>query len=291
MKKSDTPPRVYLRALKRITEIHRQIASGKYPSVRRLAESLVVNERTIKRDIAFLRNEFGAPIRFERKKGGYLYTDLAWDLPPLKMSEGDILAFFIAENALKLTGHTAEALRLKNSLAKIAGLLPDEVYVNLATLGESVGFQNRPFVSVDLNRLKRLAIASISQQTVEFDYFSPHSGTETHRIADIHLLHNFAGDWYAVSYDHARHDFRDFHLARMSNIKELSSYFKKQKGFSAEDYIKRGFSMTRGGRLATVVIHFDAYRAQWIRERNFFHPEEIREELPDKSLRLSFKIE
>lgn len=290
MKKPDPQARVYLRAFKRLTEINRQIASGKFPDLEKLSGNLEVNERTIKRDVAFMRSEFNAPIAYDRKKGGYFYTDRGWDLPRFKMSEGEILAFFIAENALKLTGHTAEALQLKTSLAKIASLLPDEVYVNLASLGESVGFQNRPFVSADPNLLKRMAIASISQQTVEFDYFSPHSQTETHRIADIHLLHNFAGDWYAVSYDHARLDFRDFHLARMSNVKELNKYFKKQKGFSPEEYIKRGFSMMRDGRLTTVVIHFEAYQAQWIRERNFFHPDEIREELPDRSLRLSFKI-
>ncbi len=46
----------------------------------------------------------------------------------------------------------------------------------------------------------------------------------------------------------------------------------------------------RGGRLVTVEIHFDEFQAQWIRERQFFHPDERREDLPDGSLRLSFNI-
>lgn len=283
-------PRVYLRALERLTKINREISCGNYPSVSILANLVSVSERQVKRDITFLRREFGAPIKNDRGKGGYFYTDKSWTLPPLKLSEGELLAFFIAENALKFTGHTPEAIQLKDSLLKIAALLPGEVSINLATLGENVSFQNLPFASVEPQILKRLAIAAISQQTVEFDYFSPHKQEHTHRTVSIHMLHNFAGDWFAISYDHKAKAFRDFHAGRLKKLKETEEEFQLQKDFDAEDYLKRGFFMMRGGKLTTVQIHFDTFQAQWIRERKFFHPDEIREELPDKSLRLSFKI-
>ena len=282
--------RVYIRALERLSKITGEIASGNYPSSEKLAEIVSVNERTIKRDIRFLRDELDAPIKADRKKGGYCYTLKGWTLPPLKLSEGELLAFFIAENALKFTGHTPEALQLKDSLLKIAALLPGEVSVNLATLGDNVSFQNLPFASVEPQVLNRLAVAAISQRVVEFDYYSPHKQEHTHRTASIHMLHNFAGDWFAISYDHKEKAFRDFHAGRLKNLKETEEEFKLQKDFNAEEYLKRGFFMMRGGRLTTVEIHFDAFQAQWIRERKFFHPDEIREELPDKSLRLSFKI-
>lgn len=285
-----TKPRVYLRALVRLAKIHQEIASGKFPNARRLAEILEVTERTVKRDLDVLRDELNAPLKYERQRKGYHFTIEGWSLPLQNITEGELLSFFIAENALRLTGHTPEALQLKSSLAKIATLLPEEVSVNLATLGENIRFQNLPFVSVEPKILQALSASAIRQQSIEFDYYSPHNRQNTHRTADVHLLHNFAGDWYAVSFDHQAQDFRDFHIGRISNLKETDNYFERQKGFNAEDYLKRGFYMMRGGRLTTVEIHFDSYQAQWIRERNYFHPEEQREELPDGSLRLSFKI-
>jgi hypothetical protein len=48
--------------------------------------------------------------------------------------------------------------------------------------------------------------------------------------------------------------------------------------------------MTRGGRLTTVSIVFDAYQARWIRERQTFHVDEQREDLPNGGLRLSFPV-
>lgn len=282
--------RAYLRAFYRLYEIDKQICAGNFPSVRQLAESLRVNERTIKRDIAVMRDSFNAPIIYDRKNGGFRYAKTGWTLPLTRLSEGDLLAFFIAENTLRLTGHTPEALQLKHSLAKIASLLPEEISINLATLGENIRFQNLPFVSVEPKILQTLARFAIFQESAEFDYYSPHSQKHTYRIADVYLLHNFAGDWYAVSFDHQSQDFRDFHVGRMSNLKETNKYFERQKGWNAEDYLKKGFFMMRGGRLTTVEILFDAYQAQWIRERATFHPEEKRADLPDGSLRLSFKI-
>ncbi len=282
--------RVYLAALRRLRQIDRELARNTYPNAEQLAFLLGVTTRTVKRDIAFMRDSFNAPIQFSRGRDGYHYTVEGWCLPLTRLSEGELLAFFIAENALRLTGHTPEALQLKHALAKIAALLPDAVTVNLATLGENVSFQNLPFATVQPQTLKRLAIAAISQQTVEFDYYSPHNRQPSHRLASVHLLHNFAGDWFAISFDHEKRAFRDFHAGRLKNLKETEHEFQLQTDFDAADYLKRGFFMMRGGRLVTVEIHFDSYQAQWIRERAYFHPEEQREDLPDGSLRLSFKI-
>jgi predicted DNA-binding transcriptional regulator YafY len=288
--KDRNAPRDHLRTSRRLWNIHKSIASGSYPNAKQLAAREGVDVRTIRRAIAFLRDEYDAPVRHDRKKGGYRYTVEGWTLPHLKLTEGELLAFFIAENALKFTGHTPEALVLRESLGKIAALLPGEVSVNLATLGENVSFQNLPFPSVEPEMLKSLALAAVSRRTVEFDYYSPHKQEKTHRTASIHLLHNFAGDWFAVSYDHRRRDFRDFHAGRLENLRETNEEFRLQKSFNAEDYLKRGFHMMRGGRLTTVRIRFDAFRSQWIRERKFFHPDERREDHPDGSLSLSFKI-
>lgn len=43
---------------------------------------------------------------WKRKRGGYFFTDPFGQLPPMKLSEGDLLAFFIAGQSLKLMGHS-----------------------------------------------------------------------------------------------------------------------------------------------------------------------------------------
>ncbi len=293
---NDTSPQtnrhnVYLQALVRISKIHDQIASGSFPSVAQLAEKLGVNERTVKRDLDVLRCQLNAPIIYERRKKGFRYAEIGWTLPLTNFNEKEFLAVFIAENALKLTGHLPEAADLKKALAKLVSYLPDKVSFDLATLSESVSFENPAYELSEPEVLNKLATSANNLSTVEFDYFSPHSQQPSHRKVDIYLLHNFGGDWYAVSYCHDRRELRDFHAGRITNLKKTNEGFEiKKEIWNREDYLRKGFQMTRGGRMTKVVIWFDPYQAQWIRKRKHFHPDEEREEMPDKSLRLSFEI-
>lgn len=276
--------------LNRIVAIHNQIASGCLPRVEDLARTLSVSPRTIKRDLDNMRNSMHAPILYDRRKKGFRYAGFGWTLPAQKLSEGELLAFFIAERALESLGQTTHAMELRTALSKLALLLPEVVSVNIAALSESISYEERPTVSVEPHKLHVVARAAMDRESIDFSYFSPHKQEVTRRIADVHLIHNFSGDWYAVSYDHKAKDFRDFHIGRMSDIRQTGKFFEPQKGWNKDDYLRRGFSMTRGGRLCSVWIRFDAYQAQWMRERQKFHPDEIREELSDGSLRIRFKI-
>lgn len=283
--------RVFLSAIGRVNRIHKTVAAGGFPSTAQLAELCGVSIRTIKRDLDALRYDQSAPLKYDTVKRGFYYTEPTWSPGVHRLSDGDLLAFFIAENALRLTGQTPEALQLRKSLNKLASMLPDEVSINLFTLAESLSFQNPAFEKSEPETLQRLAKAATEQTTVRFKYFSRHSGKITERSADVYQLHNFSGDWYAISFDHKSSAMRDFHIGRISNLEVLNQSFEINKSlWNREEYRRREFNMMRGGRLTTVQILFDPYQSQWIRNRTALHEEETREELPDGSLRLTFPV-
>jgi predicted DNA-binding transcriptional regulator YafY len=248
------------------------------------------SSRTIKRDLQYMRDQLGAPLRYDHSRGGWRYLEVGWTPPPVRIGEGELLAFFTAEKLLRSAGHTPEAILLRNALAKLATFLPDEVSVNLTTLSESLTFQQSPHVEVEPTILDGLAHAAAKQQTVAFDYYSQHRNVQTHREADILLLHNFAGDWYAVAFDHSRKEVRDFHVGRIKQLRKTPKYFVIPEEWDSKDYLRKGFYMMRGGRRTKVSIVFDAYQARWMRERQPFHMDEHREELPDGELRISFPV-
>lgn len=282
--------RVHARAFARLKLIDEEIRAGRRPSVRALARKLERSERTIKRDLRELRDQFNAPIKYDPVRRGFHYSEPGWMLPPHSFDEGELLAFFAAERALRATGCTPEAMLLRAALAKLASYLPPEVSVNLATLGEALTFQSLPHVSVEPSTLGTLARSAAERRTIRFDYHSQHSDKDSRREADPLLLHNFAGDWYVVAFDHTRREIRDFHAGRIKRVSLTDQYFDPPDDWDAERYLSRGFYMMRGGRLTKVQILFDPYQARWMRERRTFHPEELREELPDGSLRLSFRV-
>jgi predicted DNA-binding transcriptional regulator YafY len=287
---NNTAGRVHTRAVARLKLIHEEISAGRYPTVRLLAELLERSERTVKRDLSVLRDQLNAPLVFDRTHHGFRYREPGWILPPYNFDEGELLAFFTAEHALRATGHAPEAILLRAALAKLAAFLPPEVSINLATLGEALTFQQLPHVAVRTETLHTLARAAAERRTVSFGYHSQHRNQKTKREADVLLLHNFAGDWYAIAFDHLRHAVRDFHAGRMTHLTLTDRYFDPPANWQPGEYLRRGFHMMRGGRSTTVSLVFDPYQARWMRERQTFHPDEQREDLPDGSLRLSFPV-
>ncbi len=282
--------RVHVRAYSRIGILHREIGAGSFPDNARLAELLEVTERTIKRDVRMMRDRMNAPIKYDRQRRGYYYGQLGWEPSPVQISEGELLAIFTADHALRHLGHTPEATLLRSALTKLTHYLPEQIQFNLATLGDALTYQNTAHTSAEPTTLRALARAASEHRTIKFEYYSQHRGQHTQRAVDVLLLHNFAGDWYAIAYDHLRGEVRDFHAGRIRNLRETSEFFAPPTGWNPDNYLRRGFYMMRGGRLTTVTIIFDEYQSRWMRERATFHPDEQREDLPGCELRLSFPV-
>jgi predicted DNA-binding transcriptional regulator YafY len=283
-------PRGHVRALARLQQLHEEISSGRCPSIQDLAVSTERTSRTIKRDIKALREDFKAPLVYDRQRKGLRYAEPGWQLPPARFSEGELLAFFTAHHVMHALAQKPEATLLQNALAKLATFLPEQVTCNPNMIRTALTFEATPHVMVEPYLLQTLTRAALEQRTLSVQYYSQHRNELTERRIDVLHLHNFTGDWYAIAFDHRSQEVRDFHVGRIRHVQETEAFFTPPPDWSADAHLRRGFSMMRGGRMTTVSLVFDAYQARWMRERQTFHVDEHREDLPDGGLRLSFPV-
>lgn len=287
--KKSKKSRIRLRQFAQLYKIHRLIANRGYPTTQKLSDDLEVSSRTVKRYIRFLREEIGAPVKYDKAKNGYYYTHANWEMPLEPLTEGELLAFFIAAIALQGEGGSYEDERLRRALAKISVSLPEEVSVSFECLFNSTSFQAPSHVLADGRMLDELHRAIVEEEEITFDYSSPQSGKSQRRVRPLHL-HNHEGTWYVISFDKLRQDYRDFHTGRISNLKKTNKSLDPPKNWNKDDYLSRGFGMYRGGKKTEVEIIFDEYQSQWMWEQNLFHPKEEREKLPGNKMKLSFSI-
>jgi predicted DNA-binding transcriptional regulator YafY len=281
-------PRVHVRALARLQQLHEEISGGHCPSLQDLAVSTGRTARTIKRDVRALREDFKAPLLYDRQRKGFRYTEPGWQLPPARFSEGELLAFFTAHHVMHALAQKPEATLLQNALAKLATFLPRQVTCNPNMIRTALTFEATPHVMVEPYLLQTLTHAALAQQTLSVQYYSQHRNELTERRIDVLHLHNFTGDWYAIAFDHRSQEVRDFHVGRIRHLQETDAFFTPPPDWSADAHLRRGFSMMRGGRLTTVSLMFDAYQARWMRERQTFHVDERREDLADLTFRTLF---
>ena len=282
------PRRVHLHAYERLSRLCAEIQRGQYPTKAALASIVERSPRTVQNDLRALVNDFGAPLDFDRAKNGFYFTDPAWRLPPIALTEGELISFFTAERWLRRLGAVSDVKLVRSALRRLAALLPQEVVVDLSALEEAISFAPEPGLDASPEVLRKLAAAAARRQTLHIEYYTQYRAEQTERDIDVLLLHNVLGEWYAIAYDHRRQDIRDFHAGRIGRLTETRRTFTPPADWDAQLHLRRGFGMFRGGQDILVEVEFDPDQARYARERTF-HPTQQRQELPDGRLRVTFE--
>jgi predicted DNA-binding transcriptional regulator YafY len=283
-----SPQRVHLHAYNHLSKLCVEIQRGRYPNKADLARVVNRSTRAVQNYIRALRDDWQAPLEFDIKKNGFYFTDQAWRLPSIKLSQGELLSFFIAERMLRRLSDVTEVKLVRGALRNLAALLPEEVHVDLTALEQAISFAVEPVADVSPDTLRRLTEAATSRETLRIEYFSPRNNERTEREVNVLMVHNWIGEWYAICWDIGKQDYRDFHAGRVIKLARTRRHFDQPPDWNPKAYLKRGFGMFRGGKDVTVEVEFDAHQALYARERKF-HESEKREQLKDGRLRITFE--
>ena len=107
-----------------------------------------MSRRTIQRDIEFMTDRLGAPIAYDHRRRGYYYTVANFQLPSVRLTEGELVAIFLGQRVLAgYAGSPYEGL-IRSAFEKICAALPDSVSLDLAgydARGKEVGRISLPF--------------------------------------------------------------------------------------------------------------------------------------------------
>ena len=264
--------------LERIMAIDRSIRDEEYPNADRLAERLEVSRRVIFNDREFMINRLGAPLEFDRNRGGWYYTDKTWVLPGMIVSEGELLAFFLSvEISKRFLGSSVES-SLLSAVEKISKGVKGPVTVDLETLRSHYTFSGPTCILSNEKILLDLQHAITHRQCIWMRYFTASRGEYTERKVMPYHMHNYQGDWFLIGFDTLRNDFRIFLVGRIEKWKVLPEMFERDETFSASDWIGNAFQLHGGSDVEDVSIWFGTKHAQFIRERRWHDTQRIEEE-------------
>jgi predicted DNA-binding transcriptional regulator YafY len=274
--------------LERIMEIDRRIRAGEYPNADKMAEILEVSRRVIYNDRSFMIYRLGAPIEYDKKHGGWFYTDKTWVLPGMMVTEGELLAFFLSMEISKRYVGTDLESPLRSAVDKIARVVKGPVSVDTNALRSHYTFSGPTSLTINEVVLTDLHHAIINRQQVWMRYFTAGRGEVTERVVFPYHIHNFQGDWFLIAFDTLRNDFRIFLMGRIEKWQVLPDQFERDADFSAADWIGSAFQLHGGEEVIEAAIWFSKERAPFIRER-LWHPSQQIEEREDGSLILKMQ--
>ena len=282
--------RLYSRPpMERMMQIHQHIKSGTYPNCSQLAREIEVTIRTIKRDVDFMRYRLKLPIEYDPLRWGYYYSRPVDQFPSLPMTEREVFALLIADKAIAQYHGTPWHRPLEAAFRKLTGQLDTEARYTLSDL--EAGFSFRPLApeDADVQMFQKLTQALKERRAIRFQYRNLGANKALPRQVHPYHLACIDSHWYLFAHDVNRKAMRTFVLSRMANVGLTRTRFPKPRGFDPDEYLKGSFTVFKGKDDYEVVVEFDAWATDLIRNRRWHSTQEFTE-LKDGCSRLRFRL-
>ncbi len=270
----------------RLIEIHRLLSSGKVSTPEQLKERFGVSRRQIFLDRKRLIEDLGAPLVHDRKRGGWIYSDLTWGLPITILTEPELLAFYLSlERTLSSDSLGAES-PLHSAMQKLKIALGEPASTDLNALAQ-VTFARPPVATDHNDNFTAIGRAIAARRKVRLKYRTGSSGQVKTRVVHPYHRHEARGEGLFFGFDELRGRRLTFSTARIVELKILDAHFQIPGDFDARVMIDSMLWAEAGERIYEIAIHFDEYQARFTRER-IYHTAQSLEELPDGELILRF---
>ncbi len=265
----------------RVIEIIQMIEGGRYPNVRSISETFECSVRTAERYIERLRDLVAPDLVFDRIHGGYTFRGGGPKMPPLKLSEGEAVAIFLAGRLLEQVRGTPYEAAVGRALEKLSYLLPKEVTLaGVPQPGGWVSFRMEPLRGEERQVMEvflKLDRARDERETVRIHYYTAGRNEWNDRDIDPYHLHFADGAWYVFAYCHWREEVKIFALDRIESIEGTGRHFETPEDFSPQTFMANSFRIERGEPV-DVVIRFGPEQARYVRGKQW-HPSQTVEEL------------
>lgn len=278
---------------RRLLHIDRQIRGGGFPNCSGLAQAWETSTRTIMRDLDYLKYELDAPIEYDQAKHGYFYTDPSWFLPSVMLSEGDLLALLIGQQAMHMYAGTPVAGELRRIYAKLAELLPEKIAIGPEFIEARFSFFNPPSRPVEPAIWRSVLRALLHERVLEIDYQSPSAERpKPHTVRPYHVV-NVEGEWHLLGWEERWQALRQFALSRVRRAETGARTFTVPADFDASLVLRNRFGRylhaTGPARTEVVKLLVEPTLAGYVSEK-VWHPKQRCRKRKDGRIELSFPV-
>ena len=278
--------------LERIIIIHNAIKSGIYPNNQQLQQLYCqqtgygsVGKATINRDIDTLRIYFQAPLEFDKKRGGYYYSDKNWKLALNNISTDDVFYLSAAKTLLS----SFEGSPMYNAISQVIDFITDTQTAGKSSLLKRIAVPPAPHVTTDETIWQNVLDSLQNNCIIEFDYNGRWHPETTHRRVHPYQILMDEGTYYLFGYAEERQAERIFALNRMKDINVTNDHFQLPADYEFHNRCgggRFGLFMSPDAEHFTVDFYDDA--RQYVKDRIWADDQVIEDFPKEDRVRISF---
>lgn len=201
-----------------------EVKAKKYPNSTILADKFEISARQAQRDIDYLKNSLGAPLRYVADKRGYDYEDDTFTLPYLYLTQDQI-------KILNYLAYTYENYSNNPTISRIAELF--KKFVNGGEQEKEIPVFD--ITKPEVNNIYVVGTSIKNKNKVRLVYRDPSRGRIEATIHPYKLFNRYEVD-YLAAYCEEDDSIEIFRVGRIIEAKPVDKHFTIREGFDEKDY-------------------------------------------------------
>jgi predicted DNA-binding transcriptional regulator YafY len=275
--------------LARFRRIHELLSLRKGTAVKseELCRACDISRRTLDNDLAFMREEFEAPIIWDKKRQGYCY-ERPFDLAAqVALNMEDIHRLNVAVETLAQFEHLAVFQNLRDTVEKIRKGVSG--WIRGTAAAKAIYFE--PVQYLGTEHLPVLLRAIEERRTIQFSYQSFSQEQSQLCVLDPYCIRQHDQRWYVVGHSPQYNYLKPFALDRIVSKPELTRLIFEKPDFNPHTFFSHIYGMhTEPPEQAVdVTIQLNPLQARYFTSRPF-HAYQLVETQPDGSIVVRFKV-
>lgn len=229
-----------------------------------------VSESMLNKDLRDMKDHYDAPIKFDRSRKGYYYTQEGFSIREFPLTHEEIEALDYSTALLQQLKGTRMFDQFENAINKVI-----EGYRISKVIGkpETQILQVEEPVRTGGTEWLETILKAIVEKTVIQLHYQPYGRPAGQYHFSPYLLKQYRNRWYLVGYAHQKNNVLVFALDRITGINATKEKFHSDPSFSPEEFFKYSFGITQlhHAKPERVVLSFNAAEAPYIISQPLHH--------------------
>jgi predicted DNA-binding transcriptional regulator YafY len=254
----------------RLYDLHHFFVARRAPiALADLMARLECSEPTVRRLIAKLRDELGAPLVYDRDANGWHYdAAAAYELPGLWFSATELQALLAAQHWLAEVEPGLLGNEIAPLVARLEALL-EQQQPGGGRLKHRVKLIAQGARKLDDAVFRAVAGALADSQRIAFEYRGRARDAATRRSVSPLRLTWYKSNWYLDAWCHLRGDLRSFSLDRIAAPMRVNEAAQVIDDATQTRHYASAYGIFAGLARREAVLRFSADAARWVADERW----------------------
>jgi predicted DNA-binding transcriptional regulator YafY len=262
--------------LERFYKIDQLLKERKVVSFAALQDALGTSRAGLKRDLAYMRDRFNAPIEYDRDANGYRFgaprSGPRYELPGLWFNASEVLALL---TTLRMLGDLQPGMLdgqiepLRERLRAILGS-GDHSWQEVEKRIRIFQPERRDAGSAHFSTI---AASVLKRSRLWIRHYNRKEDRETEREVSPQRLVHYRDNWYLDAWCHLRNDLRSFAVDAIREAELREGRAKEIPAAELDEHLGSGYGIFAGKDVQWATLKFTPEAARWVSAQQW-HPKQ-----------------